>query len=76
MKYVIKTVRNPYGVRIEYIGNGTYIFGGEKYVTLVGRDINEAKKYSSYKRAENAVQKLVESCVNMNCEYEIEQIEE
>ena len=76
MKYVIKTVRDYYGSRIEYIGNGTYIFNGDKYVALVGREINEAKKYSSYKRAENAAEKLMESCVNMNCDYEIEMVEE
>jgi hypothetical protein len=45
-----------------YTGN-TYIYQGEKYA-VCSTDINEAKIYSSFKRAENASQALFETIVN------------
>ena len=47
----------------DYIGNGTYHVQGEKYAVLT--DIENAKRYTSEKRAINAARKLRESCCNI-----------
>lgn len=77
MKYVIKMIDSIGGIsRTEYIGNSTYTINGEKYAVLVGSNIAEAKRYSSYKKAENAINKLHGSCVNLIGNFKIIEVEE
>ncbi len=68
-KYVIKYIY--YDLRqSEFVGEGTYIFQGEKYAVFA-RYLNEAKRYSSKGRAKSAAEKLLASCVNTSSHYEI-----
>ncbi|SHO50172.1 hypothetical protein [Anaerocolumna xylanovorans] len=66
MKFVIRTQDSILSNQTEYIGTGTYVVNGEKYAALVGTDISQAKRYSSYSGAENAIKKLMNSCCNVS----------
>lgn len=54
-----------------YYTGKTYIYQGEVYA-VCDKDINKAKKYSSLKRAENAVKSLFERVKNYV--FEVEEI--
>ena len=57
-------IRIKYGRFLQdYIGNRTYRVEGAKYIVLT--NIENAKRYSSLKRATNALLKLNESCCNI-----------
>lgn len=61
-------IRITYGIGTgcylqDYIGNGTYYVQGDRYVVLT--NIENAKRYTSEKRAINALLKLSESCCNI-----------
>ena len=76
-KYVIRITDTIGGVRrTEYIGNGTYTVNGAKYAVLLGADIDKAKRYTSHKRAKNAIEKLKDTCENLIGSYEIEEVEQ
>lgn len=75
-QYVIKCVTpQGYSEYTYYVAcGGTYQVQGEKYVCIT-TNISEAKRYSSAKVAENAYNKLFESCANLNSEHEIIKVE-
>lgn len=56
MKYVIELVDGVAGHKVGFIGNGTYTIMQQKYVNIVNK--NEAKRYTSRKRAESAYCKI------------------
>lgn len=72
---------SKYAIRIQdgnltdFIGNGSYIFQQEKYAVLADR-IDEAKRYTTKERAENAYKKLLLSCCNLTGKCEIVEVEE
>lgn len=74
LEYIIKITD---ATRYEYfIGNGgSYQFQGEKYAVVVER-ADEAKKYRSYRIAQNAYNKLLNSCCNVMGKVEIIGIDE
>lgn len=65
MKYIIKLIYTDGGIKeTDYIGNGTYVVNHNKYAVIT-QNQNEAKTYSSYKRAENAFFSMRETCYNV-----------
>ena len=77
MKFIVKFTDTVANDRIEYLGTGTYVFGGERYAVLVGNSPGEAKRYSSRAKAENAAKRLSENCENVAVmRYIIEEVEE
>lgn len=71
-QYVIKCVA-PLGCSkyTYYVAlGGTYQVQGKKHA-CVTTCVEEAKRYSSVKVAENAYNKLFESCVNLNAEHKV-----
>ena len=56
MKYIIK-LNFPRIVAEQYIGNGSYSVAKERYAVLV-TDEKEAKSYSSFGRAQSAIEKM------------------
>ena len=74
MKYVIFSyydLNNPYTGC--YIAEGKYRVNGEQYAVTT-ESLNDAKKYTSKARAENAARKLCTSCVNLD-NYEVVEVE-
>lgn len=68
MKYIIKITDNTrYAM---YVGEGTYIFQGEKYLVLVERR-QDAKLYSSKSRAIKAINSYQRTCCNTSGSIEI-----
>lgn len=75
MKYILAFIENYGGTSVhEWYGGGSYIFQGEKYAVITS--INKAKRFQSRKNAENAHKKLSASCVNVNNEFDILEVEE
>lgn len=74
-KYVI-LFYYPMESHREFIANGSYILQGEAYHSVT-ETLNEAKRYSSKKRAEKAAHKLSQSkYINLSSEYEIVEVDE
>lgn len=74
-KYVI-AFKESMGRHREYYSGGSYMYDGEKYVNY-GRGIQDAKRYTSRKIAENSAQKLARgNCVNVTPYYEIIEVKE
>ncbi|MEE1503876.1 MAG: hypothetical protein UGF89_06505 [Acutalibacteraceae bacterium] len=74
-KYVIKCIAPRANTEYTYYVacGGTYQVQGEKYVCTT-TDISKAKHYKSKKVAENAYNKLFESCANLDTKYEIVEV--
>ena len=72
--YIIKFKYND-GSPPEYISGGTYSVLGERYAAVVGSQREQAKKYTSKKRAENAAERLAKSCANLSWDYDIEEVD-
>lgn len=74
-KYVI-LFYYPMESRREFIADGSYIFQGEAYHSVTGT-MNEAKRYSSRKRAEKSAHKLSQGkYINLSSAYEIVEVDE
>lgn len=74
IKYVIQLIDDKGGVlSTGYLGNETYYMNQERYASVVCR-IEEAKRYNSYKNAENAYLKLKKTCSNLH-KYKILEME-
>ena len=56
MKYIIELIDGVSGHKIGFVGNGKYSIMQRKYVNIVDQD--DAKRYTSMKRAENAYDKM------------------
>ena len=71
MKYIIKLMffNLPYP---QYIGNGKYNFGQERYIVLTERT-EEARTYSSFNRAKAAIERMLDNLqfVNLSTDYTI-----
>lgn len=74
MKYIIK-LKYPDYKTAEYVSGGSFIYQGEKYACITNV-FTDAKRYSSYKRAISARDKLFASCTNVPTEYEILEVDE
>lgn len=66
MYYIVFIYNNSKDTEV-YSG-GTYIHQGEKYACF---DRSSPKLYKFEKVAENVVEKLLRSCVNTGCDFEI-----
>lgn len=74
MKYIIRLKYSGYN-SAEYISGGSFVYQGEKYACITNV-FKDAKRYSSYKVAVNARNKLFSSCTNVPSEYEILEVNE
>lgn len=59
----------------EYYKGGTYNFSCERYAIFTD-DIREAKRYSSYNRANNALEKVIKRCINTDDSAKVVEVEE
>lgn len=66
MYYIVFYYHDKHGAEI-YSG-GSYVFQGEKYACF---DCVNPKLYKSEKVAENVAKKLLNSCTNTGCGFEV-----
>ena len=78
MKYIIELTFTDSGMdEIDYVGVGTYVVNHDRYAVLTTNP-SEAKRSSSYGRAENAYFRMCGTCHNVTLanEYEILELNE
>ncbi len=72
MRFVVKITDRGL---VNYIGNGSYRVNKERFAVLVSNE-EEAKRYKTYRIAQNAYKKLSESCVNLGGDVNFVKVDE
>ena len=72
-KFIIKQIDNT-GYTY-FVGNGFYRVQGEKYFVST-ETRSEAKRYTTFAKAQSAANTLSRSCANGSCRFEIEEIDD